>query len=474
VRKIVYLFILLAALGVCVRLLAAAAAEQPAPQGADPVAPSPAAPAGPDLRGEINTRNESRMFGDILGIDKGVLRLTGPAFEGEVRLPLSAVDSIELRGYGADLAECMVELVNDDRLLGKLVSITSERVVLDSSAAGRLTMPVLSVRAIRMAGGVDTVLKTDFASRLSKPWKAVGGPWIVKDGAIECRTTGEKNYLVAELDAQSPLTFTVSVQSLDDKPMECDLVLFSDTDEKFMLSPGNRAAVLSARSGRINTRIVQPNHGNGSGGVPGSGLRKATLTLAFDPVRNRYQAWVDGEPVHDEGRDETFEVGRKIIFNTSRPVRIDSMTVARGMPLGMRDFDPTQAWVDRRYKPPPPVETGPAIVRFINGDHVEIRGVTAVDGKLSLTTANGPLVSQLSKVDFIRPAAVVAGPLPPKTAEARPLKDGEAIVVTNAGRMRLLIEGLTADTLTARSEHCGEVKIRRRSIHKIRFYLNEL
>ena len=473
-RKVVNLWILMAAIGVGALPVAVAAAEQPAPQGADLAAPPAAAPAGPDLHGEINTRNESRMFGDVLGIDNGKLRLTGPAFEGEVRLPLSAVDDIKLRAYGADLAECMVELVNDDRLLGKIVSITSEKVVLDSAVAGRLTMPVSGVRAIRMAGGSETVLKADFASGSPKPWKAVGGPWIVKDGAIECRTTGEKNYLVAELDAKSPLTFSVSVQSLDDKPMECDLVLFSDTDEKFMLSPGNRAAVLCARSGRINTRIVQPNYGGGSGGVPGSGLRKATLTMAFDPVRNRYQAWVDGEPVHDEGRDEPFEVGQKIIFNTSRPVRIDSMTVASGMPFGMRDFDPIQAWVDRRYKPPPPVETGPAIVRFINGDRIEISGVTVADGKVSLATVNGPLASTLSKVGFIRLAAVLAGPPPPKAAEPRPLKDGEAIVMTTAGRIRLMIEGLNADTLTGRSEHCGEVKIRRSAIHKIRFCLDEL
>ena len=102
----------------------------------------------------VLTMQGERFIGNVISIDGGKLRLTGPQFEGEVRILVSALNRVSplsqtVKSDGPD----RVQLTNGDYLGGKIKAVTEDSLVLESQAAGTLNVPRKLVSAIRFSKG---------------------------------------------------------------------------------------------------------------------------------------------------------------------------------------------------------------------------------------------------------------------------------------------------------------------------------
>ena len=101
----------------------------------------------------VLTMQGERFIGNVISIEGGKLRLTGPQFEGEVRILVSALNRVSplsqtVKSDGPD----RVQLTNGDYLGGKIKAVTEDSLVLESQAAGTLNVPRKLVSSIGFSG----------------------------------------------------------------------------------------------------------------------------------------------------------------------------------------------------------------------------------------------------------------------------------------------------------------------------------
>ncbi len=101
----------------------------------------------------VLTMHGERLIGNVISIEGGKLRLTGPQFAGEVRILASALNRVSpmsqtIKSDGPD----RVQLTNGDYLGGKIKAVTEDSLVLESQAAGTLNVPRKMVSSIGFSG----------------------------------------------------------------------------------------------------------------------------------------------------------------------------------------------------------------------------------------------------------------------------------------------------------------------------------
>jgi len=418
-------------------------------------APTPDPPvSGGD---SVTTIAGSRLCGKVITAEKdGSLRLTGPQFGGEVRILVAALDRVCLKGAGGKPGKTEVRLLGGDFILGDLVSITAEAVLVDTQAAGRITVPKKAVRSVNMGKSSGVLLENDFALGDRAPWTAKKGVWTLADGALVCESRGSGNFIYAELPQSESVTMVARVRSLSDEPVQCDLVLFAD--KAVPVDPGGRSygassVVASIRDGSWNVTTTSTNGGSGSGGSLGSPASSGTIRFSYDPSSGSSRLWVDSKSVFDRKNGPTISSGRFVALGASMPLRIEYVAVLRGVVPPSSETEADDAAPAEKTE-----------VEFANGDHVTADDIVLADGQFTVATSYGQVRCPVSSV---RQITFGGGK---STPPARPQK-GDVRVTTGSGRLTLRFDGLSADNLIGHSDCLGDLTLRRSEVRETKFNL---
>jgi hypothetical protein len=244
------------------------------------------------------------------------------------------------------------------------------------------------------------------------------------------------------------------VAMTDGAALAADLYVFADAGEPAgdVRRPG-RANVgalfrgsqvfVQYTAGTISSNIIQ---------VAGrrSALSAGVLRLAYDPATGKVKTWIDSQLIGEVDIPTKPTAGQYVMFNTSRPAKVEYLKVLRGI---IPPADPGNASLADQ-----PEETA---VDFANRDHVTATQVELADGRMTLATGQGPVrctAKSVARIVFGRKGLQSPAPCP------------DAAQVTGGfGRLTLQFQRLSADELVGRSDVLGEVRLRRAAIREVKF-----
>ena len=429
--------------------------EMPQDTASNKAAPTPDLPVSSS--DSVTTIAGSRLYGKVITAEKdGSLRLTGPQFGGEVRIRVAALDRVWLKGAGGKPGKTEVHLLGGDLILGDLVSITPEAVLIDTQAAGRITVPKKAVRSVNLGKSSDVLLENDFALGDMASWAAKKGAWTLTDGAIVCESRGSGNLIYAKLPQSESVTMVARVRSLSDEPVHCDLVLFADKAgpvDSSGRSYGASSVVASISDGSWHVTTTSANGGSGSSGSSRSSTSGGTIRFSYEPSSGGTRLWMDSMSVFDRRNGPQVSSGRFVALCASAPLRIEYVAVLRGIVPPSSDAKADDA-----------TPAGKTEVEFANGDHLTADDVVLADGQFTVTTSYGQVRCPAGSVRCI---AFGGGK---STPPARPQK-GDVRVTTVSGRLTLRFEGLAADNLIGHSDCLGDLTLRRSEVRETKFNL---
>jgi hypothetical protein len=394
----------------------------------------------------VTTIRGDRLIGRVLSIEAGgKLRLSAPDFEGEVVLLASALDRVDLMPKEKLRGDDEVLFSNGDRVAGEIVAVNPEAVIVDSKATGPLKVSRKIVQGILFARSAPATLESNFDQGRMEPWTPRGGGWSVIDGALQCATYGEMQTVFAKFDQKEAVTMEATVQSGNNRFVDCELVLFADTND----GPYGRSSIV-ARFFHSQFYIMCTRDGGQNHVVntsTGRMLSQGTLRLAYDPATAKAHVWIDSNDLGEHNIPMNISQGSFVIFHSRQPCRVTRLRVLRGI------VPPTAEEKD--------IEADAHIVRFGNKDRVSASEVTLADGKLTLRTAFGEVSSPVAKAQSI--AFRQKGIEKPRRQKA------DVWVETTDSRLTMEFDRLTPDLLIGRSTSLGEVKVRRACLKAIRF-----
>jgi hypothetical protein len=457
--------------------------DEPALKAYPEIAPSTSRSEKADV---VVTRSGSRIVGKVLSLDPaGVLRLASPEFQGEVRIAVKAIRDVLLKKGEAEPGAHEVELAGGDRLAGTLKGITDDGIILETHAAGTVTIPAAAVRGIRLAKPVDVLLETNFLRGEVGPWKTRTRPgtWTVEEGGLvfhalppegavpetdgaESEAEPGMTSIYAPLDQKEAITIVakVAVAGGGENDLMIFLAVFSDSAGPYKSSDGGDPAnsfghsSVYVRFGLTDVSLSSVLEGNESSDNQGldSPLKGRLLRMAYDPEAGKVWLWADGQELWKYDVPNRVLQGKFVMMDTAVGTTVEYVKVLRGVvPPTADDVAPAgRTGADR------------IVVHFTNGDRVSAMRVRTADGQFVLTTEHSEIRCPMDAVSgFDFPAK---GPEPRHPAAA-----GYVRVQTAASRLTLQRPRLTADGLVGRSDCLGEVKLRRGVIQQIDFGADE-
>jgi len=416
-------------------------------------------------RDRVTTAPGDRFTGTVLSLgEDGWLHMRCPEFPNEVRVRASVLDHIELTTAGPPGTGARIALANGDFVLGEVRSIGPDQIVLASEALGELTLPTPSLSEVRYSAAAQPFLDAPFDTGGMGQWMAVRGKWEFENGRLA--TPGDVtdgSIIAAILPQEGPVTVEADVETSEDVPLDCEMILFaSETGWMGERPPAvyGPAAAPSQRSG-----VLFGFRGNGndmvslSKGAPAArrdwaqSLRFAApralsvrLRCSYDPKDSTVRAWQDDQA---QGPFAAPRPGPKdglyVVFAGFAPVSIKRLRVLPGV-------------VTAGGAPAP--AAGSVRVTLTNGNAITAQSVTLADGRFSLQTGHDEVQPDLGQVASIQFPAPGGKPLAPEAAVR---------VVTSEGRFTLRSCTLSADRLTGQSEFLGAVSIPRDRVRSILF-----
>ena len=395
----------------------------------------------------VATVGGDRLTGTVAEMEAdGVLRLSGPQYDGDVLVRVSALDHVAFAGKDEEPGADEVVLTNADRLLGQLVAITPDAVVLETGAAGPLRISRKVIRSVHIQKGRSVLLESRFASGRMEPWVARGGTWSINDGCLISQIRGSGEFIYAKLDQKEAVTFVAKVEALSGNYVQCSLVLCADTADNMYgrnsviaMYSGNEYYLHHAQNGSVNS-IVNRNFG--------TTLRSGVLRVAYDPETGKARLWLDSTDLGEYAVPSKPKNGQYVIFAPQQPIRVRDLQVLRGIvPPSGADVVSEAAQGD--------------VIRFVNKDRVSVTSVALADGQLTAQASYGELRIPAENVESILFAE--------KGLEEPRRRKGDVLVQSSAGRFTLQFEKLTREHLIGRSDCLGEVKVGRSAIRKIEF-----
>jgi hypothetical protein len=418
----------------------------PAPKGAGETLDDSA--KGGSVEGDVvTTVRGDRVVGRVVTIEsEGKLHLTAPQFEGDIVILASALDSIKLRpkerGKGAD----ELALSNGDRIVGDIAAITPDAVIIESPATGPLKVSRKIIQRIGFSQPRVVTLESQFEMGRVEPWSQRGA-WNLANGALQCFSHGDQQSIFAKFDQKEAVTMEATVQSAGYPYVNCDLVLFANSNDGRW---GRSSVLASFQHSQFNLLVAQEGNVNSVVNQSmGRMFSQGTFRLAYDPATGKARAWADSTDLGEVNVPDGPKQGSYVMFNSRSPCRVTRVRVVRGM------IGPTA--VEK--------ETGDPdhTVRFVNRDRVAASEVTLADGKLALKTAFGDIAADARKVESIAFRS--------KGVEKPRRNKGDVAIETSDSRLTVQFERLTPECLMGKSAYLGEVKVRRDFLTGIQFNL---
>jgi len=408
----------------------------------------------------VTTLVGDRILGSVVAIEAdGKLHLTGDQFEGEVQVAVPALDNVVLKGGDKESGEDEVSLTNGDRVIGRLASIDAESVQVDTQAAGRLKISPKVVRSIGLSRAAGVLAESNFASGSMEPWVKRGGDWSISEGTLVCTSRGSNmNSLYIKLDQKEAVTFVAKIQTYQGNPVQCNLVLFCDTNEGgpnegrygrnslFGVFYGSEYYLHYVQNGSTNSIVNRS---------LGRQLTQGTLRLAYDPATGKARLWIDSNDLGTYDVPTKPASGQYVMFNSVYPLKVEYLGVYRGVVAPSGEDD--SAGVGSVAAEDVPV------IQFVNRDRVSATALSLADGEMSFTTSYGQMKC---------PARTVARIVFGKKGQEEPRRqNGDVRVRSAAGRMTFQFGRLTADALIGKSDTLGEITVRRSAVREIKFNL---
>lgn len=396
----------------------------------------------------VTTVRGDKIVGKVLTIETGGrLRLTAPQFEGEVVILASALDTVELCPKEKTKGDDVVELSNDDRVVGEVAAITPEAVIVENKATGPIKIARNIVRDINFARGTLNAIESNFEAGKIEPWTTRGGGWAIASGALQCNTQGDCQTVFAKFDQKDPITMEAKVNSTfgPGRYLHVELILAADNTEG---QYGSNSLIAQFYASQFNLMIMQ--NGNMNSFMNrhiGRMMTEATIRVAYDPGANKARAWIDNMDLGEYAVPGNLPAGKFVMFNARYPCRVSRLRAVQGI-AGPSPNDKEE-------------KTDTHVVRFVNRDRVAATAITLADAKLNLKTAFGDIATDAAKVQTIA--------FRPQGIEKPRRQKGDVMVETANSRLTLQFERLTDEHLVGKSSYLGEVKVLRSCLKRIRF-----
>jgi hypothetical protein len=423
----------------------------PKPKGADETLDTSVKPAdkGPALDTLLGLRGE-QLFGTVVGMDgEGKIEFTSRMIEGRPKIPASAVESILLAGTETEPVSHRVVLTSGDVFIGKLTSITAEAVVLETQAAGRLSLPRAAVSSITLASQVGTEMATNLALGDLGPWQVKPGGWVCRRGRLVAQQ-GNPGPIWVKTDLKGPCTFMVTVRVPEGTPT-ARLTLFAN-------QPGgtppttNLSAMIFRNECRVEYR--SPTRGSSASSSYNDKIwpNQATLRLTYDPNGGLTRFWGDSQNMAGlQGFTVDPAAAQYAVFEPLGPMEIESLAILPGVV--------TPASKDQPADPKAAADAKP-MIDFTNADHLQFTSLSAADEKVQIGLPGGKLDCPMERLTRIVFGSAVKPPA---------LKAGQALIACSAGRFIGKIKSLSATELVIQSDVLGEVRVRRAAVREISF-----
>ncbi len=419
----------------------------PTPRGAgETLDTSPDAPApGAET---VTTRRGDQLRGRVLGIGAdGRLRLTGPQFEGEVKVMVSELDQVAMGPSDKSTGRDTLVIANDDRIVGEVTSITSEAVTITSDAAGPIKVARGVVSAVTFGKGAFALVESSFDRGQMEPFKPTRGNWQVQDGGLVCQNSGSNYLVAAPVDQDGPVTMEVAFEPMQGNPSSGTLVLFADNTSSTF---GNNSVYVMFYSSEYYVGYSQ----NGSTNSVinrslGNSLRGNTvLRMAFDPESKKCKLWMNGNLLGEYDVPQGPRTGKYVMVGSQYSAKIKRVQVTGGISA------PSEAGSGQG-------RDDSDTVQFANKDRISTQSVTLAGGVVTVQTTYGELKSPVDKLSYI---------VFRKTGQERPRRlKGDVLVETHNSRFTLQLQALSETALTGECDYLGKIAIKRPVIKSVKF-----
>jgi len=417
--------------------------------------PAPVGPAETPIRTDVDTvitLKGDMVTGKVIDISaEGTLRLTGPQFEGDVRLLASAIDRVTFKRNKLEAGTDEVALTNGDRIVCTITAIGPDAVTVKTKWMGELTVARSAVRAIGLAGARVSLVRLDVASRRMDPWKVKQGTWTMPDDALtHSAGRGSWDTIYAPLEQAEPVTAEAIVEGLDGNYVSCAVVLFAENHSHEWGGNGVFAYLESSRvylydtTGNSNNTIWNHNLGQS--------LKRVRLRFAYDPGAGKVWLWVNGKAYGEHKVPNPTKQGKFVMFRTNRPVKITTLRVLPGVVLPSGQSIASGGGGEKEDAD---------VVHFANGDRLEAQSVSLEGDAAKLVTKYGELSVKRKSIGRI--AFRTRGREEPRKHKT------DVTVSTYEGRLTLQFEQLTAEQLTGHAPHVGRVTVQRAALRSVRF-----
>jgi len=395
----------------------------------------------------VTTVAGDRILGQVLTIEAdGRLRLSSPQFDGELVVKPKAIAVVELTPKEESDGPDRIALSNGDMLVGDVVAITPEHVVVESKATGPIRISRKIINSITFAQTSPTMLASQFDKGKFEPWEKRGS-WTIANGAAQHMTHGRQT-LFAKFEQEEAVTMEVKIQAMMHRYVNCELVLFADTNDG---AYGRNSVV--ARFYSSNYYVMSIQNGNNHNIINrsmGRVLQQATVRFAYDPETSKTRLWLNGNDLGTYAVPNKLSQGKFVMFSSQYPCRVEYIRVIGGMVGPARDGDGKK-------------ETKAHVVRFVNRDRVAAADLGLADGTLALKTEFGEISSDVQRVASIA--------FRTEDLEKPRRRKRDVRVRTASSRLTLEFDRLTPEHLIGKSYYLGDVKINRACLKKIEFNL---
>lgn len=280
------------------------------------------------------------LRGQLVGADPaaGTIAWRHPAARGEIVFAIAAVAEIQLgarSGAAARAASGALRLTNGDELRGNVTSVDSERVVVEATPAGTLSVRRAMVAEIIPGGGVAEVLYEGPNSL--EEWSSRGDrarQWELRDGALSPVLPAPLGRVIDKMGDAVQIDFTVEWRK---QPAYFSFWMFHEKPEE----PHGDAYVLNCVAGqRMDLNRMRSSGGSqnlGSvemGEVMGGPVNAGSMhmTIFANRQQGEVAVMVNGKLLRQWKDPREFKgTGRAITFMSQgvRDLRISGICVAR-------------------------------------------------------------------------------------------------------------------------------------------------
>ncbi len=394
--------------------------------------------------------NRDRISGEVLGTDsKGNMLVKHPLLGSQIVVPLSAAQSI---GFTAPAqkppaAQDSVTLSNGDSLTGTVKGLKGDKLELETSYTGPVTLNRRMITSIGLGSGGRIVASDDFSEGMLG-WVPHSGIWTVKNDALHQGDYGS-HYVSRRLDQSGPMTFEWEMNSATSNQLNAGAAIFCSgtgslygDDSYYVFISGNSIHLYRVRD--HNTRPVANKYIRRT--VPSAKCR-----LEYDPDSGKLALTVNGEEVCSYTDPSPLKKGSYFQLCANQPTAFDSVRVVKGRgSLTARSSGGEEK----------------DVVFFTNGDRTTGTIESISGGKMVMKTSFGTINVDLTNAGFIEFGSQ-------SMEEPRRRAGDIRVVLANQDRLTVDMKSLDASELKGETDAAGEVSIKRSAILRMRFHLYE-